>query len=186
MILALVGESASGKTTTANMFAESDMGFKKVITYTTRPPREGEKDGIDYYFISDQKFEYLANKNLFLEKAKYRGWNYGSAIDLNTKDNLVVVLTPAGARALKKASEKVEREDVFIVYIKVDRRIRLIKLLGRGDDIDESYRRNLSDVGMFDGFENEADYTVYNDYFIKNPKKVFEEIKNVIGVNMNG
>ena len=95
MILALVGESASGKTTTANMFAESDMGFKKVITYTTRPPREGEKDGIDYYFISDQKFEYLANKNLFLEKAKYRGWDYGSAIDLNTKDNLVVVLTPA-------------------------------------------------------------------------------------------
>ena len=105
---------------------------------------------------------------------------------MNTKDTLVVVLTPAGARALKKAAEKVEREDVFIVYIKVDRRIRLMKLLGRGDDIDESYRRNLSDVGMFDGFENEADYTVYNDYFIKNPKKVFEEIKNVIGVNMNG
>lgn len=186
MILALVGESASGKTTTAEIFGKSDMNFNKVITYTTRPPRESERNGLDYYFLDDKKFEELENKNFFLEKAKYRGWNYGSAIDLNTKDNLVVVLTPAGARALRKAAEKVGREDVFVVYIKVDRRIRLMKLLGRGDDIDESYRRNLSDVGMFDGFENEADYTLYNDYFIKNPQKVFEEIKNVIGANVNG
>ena len=62
MILALVGESASGKTTTANMFADSDMNFKRVITYTTRPPREGEENGIDYHFVSEEEFDTLVAK----------------------------------------------------------------------------------------------------------------------------
>lgn len=180
MILALVGESASGKTTTATMFEKSDMNFKRVITYTTRPPREGERGGVDYNFVSDEKFEELVSNDFFLESAEYRGWKYGAAIDIKSKENLVVVLTPAGARALRKAADDAGRDDVFIIYIKVDRRIRLMKLLGRGDDIDEAYRRNLSDVGMFDSFENEADYTMYNKYYIKNPEKVFDEIKNVI------
>lgn len=180
MILALVGESASGKTTTANMFANSDMNFKRVITYTTRPPREGEEDGVDYHFVSEKVFNKLVAKGFFFENATYRGWQYGAAIDIKSKDNLVVVLTPAGARALRQAADEVSRGDVFTIYIKVDRRLRLMKLLGRGDDIDEAYRRNLSDVGMFDGFENEADYTVYNDYFIKKPEQVFNEIKSVI------
>lgn len=180
MILALVGESASGKTTTANMLANSDMDFKRVITYTTRPPREGEENGIDYHFISDEEFDKLVAEGFFLENATYRGWKYGATIDINSKDNLVVVLTPAGARALRQAVDRAGRDDVFTIYIKVDRRLRLMKLLGRGDDIDEAYRRNLSDVGMFDSFENEADYTVYNDYFMKKPKKVFDEIKSVI------
>lgn len=63
-------------------------------------------------------------------------------------------------------------------YIKVPRRDRLIKILQRGDDIDEAIRRNQSDVGQYDGIEDEVDYVVENDgyMFSKNylAKKIIE------------
>ena len=57
------------------------------------------------------------------------------------------------------------------IYIYVDRRSRLIQLLLRGDSIDESYRRNLSDVGMFDGITNEVDYVIENSNYHMTPEQ---------------
>lgn len=182
MIIVLVGESASGKTTLAKKF-EEEADFSRVITYTTRPMREGEENGVDYHFISDKQFDEMNEKGQFIEHAEYRGWKYGTAIDSLFEGNKIVVLTPAGARAMKRNWDKifhrVTRQNK-IIYIKVDRRSRLTKMLERGDDIEESYRRSLSDVGQFDAFENEADFTVHNDCYKKSVDEVFQEIKKII------
>ena len=52
-------------------------------------------------------------------------------------------------------------------YINVPRRDRLIKLLQRGDSIEEAYRRSLSDVGQFDGIEDEVDFVVDNEGYVR-------------------
>ena len=179
MILVLVGESASGKSTIEKLIKEKNPSFSKVISYTTRPMRDGEKDGIDYHFVSEEKFSEMEKNGDFIEYAQYRGWNYGSAkSDYADGKDHVVVLTPHGCRLLKKWA-KDSGVKILSVYINVDRRARMIKILERGDDIDESCRRNISDVGMFDGFEDEADYVVNNEGYRKSITNVYNEIISV-------
>ena len=60
----------------------------------------------------------------------------------------------------------------------VSRRERLIRILKRGDDIEESYRRNLSDVGMFDGIEKEVDYTINVES--KNVQEIAKQISDYV------
>lgn len=142
--------------------------------------RTGEKDGVDYHYITDEQFYSMVDKDEFIEKAQYRGWNYGSAkSDYDDGKNHIVVLTPHGCRSLKKWSEK-SGVKVISVYFKVDRRSRMIKILNRGDDIDEAYRRNISDVGQFDGFEDEADYTIENKEYSKSIEDIFSEVEWII------
>lgn len=167
MILVIVGESASGKSTLAKQFVEDNPSFSRIVTYTTRPKREGEVDGIDYHFVSDEVFESMINNNMFVEHADYRGWHYGTAVNFGKDEDKIVVLTPAGARAFRRYKElNPELDlDIYVVYLQVDRRSRLIKMLQRGDDIDECCRRSLSDVGQFDSFEDEANCVINNDRY---------------------
>ena len=81
-----------------------------------------------------------------------RDRQYGTAIE-DCVDNKVAVLTPHGLRRMKNVPEL----NIISFYINVDRRERLIQLLRRGDNIEEVYRRNLSDIGQFDGVEEDVD-----------------------------
>lgn len=175
MILILVGESASGKSTLAGL-VEKNTNFSRIVTYTTRPPRNGEKDGVDYHFINYAKFEKMIAENKFIETAAYREWMYGTAINFDENDNKIIVLTPAGARAFRKYAQNHKELglQLFVVYLEVDRRSRLIKLLERGDDIEEAYRRSLSDVGQFDSFWREADYVLQNPSYYLSPYELYK------------
>ena len=68
----------------------------------------------------------------------------------------------------------------MVVYLWVDRRQRMIKIIQRGDNIDEAYRRNLSDVGQFDAFEREADFTIKNENYKKNAMEIYSELADLI------
>lgn len=175
-MIVLIGESASGKTTLANMFVEKYPGCKKIVTYTTRPKREREIDGVDYHFVSEEKFKELVKNDFFVEYAQYRNWSYGTAKeDCLKNDNSIIILTPSGLRNLKKISN-----DLVSVYVYVDRRSRLINILLRGDDIDEAYRRNLSDVGQFDGVINEVDYIIDNTKFHMDEDEVLQCLEAIL------
>ena len=168
-MLILVGESASGKTTTQKLLAAK--GIRKVVTYTTRPMRDGEVDGIDYHFVSEKKFEEMVVKGDFAEHADYRGWKYGTALKDCGFTNTSAALTPAGLRSLVRAGVP-----NLSIHISVDRRSRLIKILERGDDIEEAYRRSISDVGQFDAVDREVDLVVHNEEY----KSDAENIANFI------
>ena len=155
-MLVLVGESASGKSSIEKYLVEN-YGYSKIVSYTTRQPREGEVDGVDYHFISDEEFYNLKEQGFFAESACYNHWRYGIAKE-DCTNNKVAVLTPHGLRQIKKIKDI----DVISFYIKVPRRDRLIRILQRGDSIEESYRRNVSDVGQFDGIEDEVDFVICN------------------------
>ena len=143
---------------------------------------------MDYDFISQEQFQILAEGEFFAETASYNGWWYGSSIydyaseigqkakqedkdfmtsyifeekktetDKYDSTPKVIILTPKGLRQIKRFNFP-----MLSFYINIPRRERLIKILERGDDIEEAYRRNLSDVGQFDGIENEVDYVLDN------------------------
>lgn len=88
LILILSSPSGAGKTTLAKKIEINDSNFKISVSYTTRTPRLNEINGVDYNFISINKFEELSNQNKFLEQAKVFG-NYYGTLKEPIEENLV-------------------------------------------------------------------------------------------------
>jgi len=168
MIFALLGPSGSGKTSLEKILEEV-YKYKRIISYTTRPPREHEINGIDYHFVTEREF---ILKNM-IESTLYRGWRYGiCADDIDYRNhNYILVVEPHGYQQIKDKIGKY----IVSIFIKTDDRIRLIRMLQRGDDVDEVIRRFLSDKELFKNF--------VANHIIENNKYIFdtaEEIKNII------
>jgi len=173
-MIVLVGESASGKSSIEKYLVDV-YGYNKVVSYTTREPREGEVNGVDYHFVSVGQFKSLKERGFFAETAVYNNWNYGVAKE-DCTDDKVAVLTPHGLRQVSR----IDDINVISFYINVPRRDRLIKILQRGDNIEEAYRRSLSDVGQFDGIVDEVDYVINNDGYEYSIKQMADKVYDMI------
>jgi len=78
VLLVLSGPSGAGKTTVAQRLLSGNERLARVVTCTTRIPREGEIDGVDYHFLSDEEFMRRAEAAEFLEHAEVYGNQYGT------------------------------------------------------------------------------------------------------------
>jgi len=76
-LVIISGPSGSGKTSICNELTKSPK-VKQSISYTTRVPRDGEKDGIDYFFVEKSQFEKFVKEGKFIEYAEYCGYLYGT------------------------------------------------------------------------------------------------------------
>jgi guanylate kinase len=173
-MIVLVGESASGKSSIEKHLVEN-YGYNKIVSYTTRDPRIGEVDGVDYHFISVEQFKLLKEQGFFAETAIYNEWHYGIAKE-DCTDDKVAVLTPHGLRQVSK----IQSINVTSFYINIPRRDRLIKILQRGDNIEEAYRRSLSDVGQFDGIADEVNHIICNSGYKKSVEEMAEIIFTIV------
>lgn len=165
-MIVLLGESGSGKTTIQEMLVEK-RGMKRIISYTTRKPREGEVNGVDYHFVSNKTFEQMITDDKFAEWDIYsQNRYYGSLKEDFMDPNAVAVMTPNRYRELKNS---VFGRDCFIygIYVKTflgERIIRYIERCGVDkfsfDDKNEIAARVERDYGMFLGIEKEVDYVL--------------------------
>lgn len=159
--IVLCGASASGKTTIQDYLAEY-LGYKKIITYTTRERRDCEIDGQDYHFISSEEFKRLIGEGFFAEYEEYsHGRLYGSAKQDYVNGNNVIVLTPHGIRSIRKSLNI--SDNIVTVYIDTNlgnRMLRYIKRIGTHnftfDEKNEISARVERDFGMFLGIEDEV------------------------------
>ena len=102
-MIILVGASASGKTEIAKILARK-YGIAKAITHTTRPMRDGEKDGLDYFFVSKEDFQKLLAENFFVEMTLYNE-NYYGCSKSQVSDNRAVIVDPNGLKAFQKLND---------------------------------------------------------------------------------
>lgn len=150
-IIALFGEAGSGKDYIVKNIMKTELGkryLNEIISSTTRPPREGEKDGINYNFISYDEF----TKKDFLEYTTFRNWWYGTPIDsLDINKINIGVFNIAGIYQLTNSNINNKRVNCLPIYIKVNPKIRLIRQLQRENnpDCDEIIRRYLTDQKDF-------------------------------------
>ena len=102
-MIILVGASASGKTVVAKDLA-ARYGYTKAITHTTRPKREGEINGVDYFFVTKKEFLDMESRGEFVETTWYNGNFYGCS-KAQVADDKCVVVEFAAELLLNFASE---------------------------------------------------------------------------------
>ncbi len=160
MILAIVGKSAAGKTVTGFELSQK-FGFKKIITYTTRAMRPNEKNGEDYWFVTNEEFDKLSSKFADIKtytRADGIKVRYGFSID-DSEDFTYIILDPFGYLHLRMLNV-----DMVGVYIHCRDSIRVHRSHVRGDADDEIRRRIKTDEEDFQDIEQYVEYVVDNEY----------------------
>ena len=173
MIIVLVGKTASGKTTVANELCKNH-GYKRIITYTTRPMRDNEVQDVDYHFISDEQFNKMIENNEFTEYKRYNTahgvWSYGSVVTYEQEisdDYYVIILTPQGLRDLSK---KISRYIAF--YLNVSLESQLERLKKRGDEEQQIIKRLQNDAKDFENVFDIVDYGFFTDSTFSSPQEI--------------
>lgn len=142
-MLVLTGPSASGKTEIVKILIDK-YNLKKLVTYTTRPPRLGEVDGADYHFISVEEFLKLKEADEFIETTFYNNNYYGSRkSDISFEK--VVILDPSGVNEFKNYL----KEKIVIVYLNTPEQLRIERMRARGDASHLIERRIVNDRNTF-------------------------------------
>jgi guanylate kinase len=179
-IIALFGKSGAGKDTIVKtLVSRFPNELNPVISCTTRPPRDYEKNGVDYYFIPPDMFAEKVLDGSMLEATCFNEWFYGTPIESLKKDKINIgVFNIQGVECLLQDS----RLDVTPIYINVTDKIRLQRILNREENPNclEVCRRFLTDEADFSDIPFEYETYDNNEHWNKITIINFEPIKKLL------
>ncbi|TVP94755.1 MAG: guanylate kinase [Acholeplasmatales bacterium] len=165
LLVVLSGPSGVGKGTVRKALFELE-GHDLVysISMTTRPPRLGEVDGVDYYFVSREEFEARIKNDAFLEWAQFVGHYYGSPRDkveaqLSLGKEVVLEIEVQGALQVR---EKMS-DGVFIFIAPPNKEVLYRRLLRRGTESGEVIQKRMDKAEREFPLAHKYDYIVVND-----------------------
>ena len=146
-VIVFMGEAGSGKDRLLNETLAANPQCHRVISYTSRPIRENEKEGIDYYYVTPNEFMELATTNSMYEHSLHH-WLYGTGIKSYNKNKVnIAVLNPEGIRTLMDNSDF----NLQVFWVRAAAKTRLLRQLNREEnpDCDEIIRRYGTDTDDF-------------------------------------
>jgi guanylate kinase len=161
----LSAPSGAGKTTLLKRVMADLQGLAFSVSHTTRRPRAGEQDGIDYHFVSREQFEGMREQGIFLEWAEVHGNLYGTSrpavlAQLETGLDVILDIDVQGAAILRR-SAAIPAASLFISppsLQELERRLR-----GRGTDSEETILLRLKNARMEMQAAVEYEYLIVND-----------------------
>lgn len=164
-VIIIVAPSGAGKTTLAKRLLKEHPSIRFSVSATTRPPREGEKNGKDYYFLTDEEFKRKIKKGHFLEWETYNGNRYGtlqSEVDKLVESGYFPLLDIEVKGALNV--QEIYGSDAISIFIEPPS-LEVLKdrLLNRGSETDASIKKRLERAKMEIEYAEDFDYTVTND-----------------------
>lgn len=178
LLFVLSSPSGAGKSTLSRMLLASDDSISLSVSYTTRPPRPGEVEGVDYHFTDVPTFKEMAADGLFIEWAHVFGHRYGTPkapvedVLAQGKDVLFDIDWQGAQQLYQEAGPDVVR--VFILppsIEELERRLRS-RATDAEDVIDGRMARARSEIGHWDGY----DYVLVND----DVEACFENISTIL------
>lgn len=164
-MIVLCGRSCSGKDTIKKELI--NRGYHNIVRYTTRPIREGEVDGVDYHFVTEDQFHdimFHENPDMrFVETECYQVangdfWYYGTRKS-DLQCNAVITANP---NSLNKILA-VEEANPFVFYIHANSNVLRSRSIDRGDNRDEAERRMKADDADFARILDVVDFVIKND-----------------------
>ncbi len=168
VLLVLAGPAGSGKSTLCDRLVTEDRSFSRVVTTTTRPPREGEVDGVHYHFFAPEEFERRVAAGEFLEWALVHGHRrdrlYGTLASsvfepLAAGRNLVMSVDVQGVESFRRAAQtrSVLARAMTTIFILVDHERLIARMRARAQDHEEEIagrmrtaERELREAHKFD------------------------------------
>ena len=158
--------SGAGKTSLVKALLERMDGIRVSVSHTTRPPRPGEQDGVDYHFVDKAGFQRLVEAGDFLEHAQVFDNFYGTSrsavqAQLDAGDDVILEIDWQGARQVRRQFP--DAVGVFILPPSLEALRE--RLTGRGQDPDEVIERRMRDAVSEMAHYDEYDYLVFNDDF---------------------
>ena len=177
IMVVLSSPSGAGKTTITKKIQQKLSSFKISVSHTTRKPRPNEVNGVDYYFVSSEKFESLINENKLYEYAKIFDNYYGTSKDivhnLIKSNDIIFDIDWQGNKQLSKY-KNLNLVKIFITT--KDKEELKRRLTKRNQDSDEEVKKRLKsyeeDIKHWDDY----DYIVINDDL----ENCFKQIEKII------
>ena len=165
-LFVITAPSGAGKTSLIDALMRDDPSLKLSISYTTRMPRPGEKDGVDYHFVDDATFLAMRGRGEFLESAEVHGYRYGTSKGVITEalakgEDLILEIDWQGARQVRAVYP--EAVGIFILPPSIEELER--RMRARGQDSDEVIRRRLENARGEMDHAGEFDYAIINKDF---------------------
>jgi len=176
-VIVVSAPSGAGKTTILSRVLRELPGIRFSVSHTTRPPRELEKDGVDYHFVDEAEFARLEQQGAFLESASVYGHHYGTCRrehERAQEDGVDLLLDLDVQGASQVRAKLPDAVSIFILppsYQDLEQRLR-----GRAQDGEEAIRRRLREAGQELGHYGAYDYALVNDDLDHS----VEELKSVI------
>ena len=183
LMIVLSSPSGAGKTTLSKKIQQSDNSFKISVSHTTRKARANEVDGVDYHFVTKEKFKQLLKEDAFYEHTEIFGNFYGtskSSVNKIVKDkcNVLFDIDWKGAQQLSGYKEL----NLLKIFILPPSKEELEKrLVARNQDDKESIKSRLLAYSRDIEHSNEYDHVIIND----NVENCFNSIKKIISGRLN-
>ena len=160
-IVALMGESGSGKDTVLKETLIQFPDLHKIITSTSRPKREKEEDGVNYFYYTDEEFIQKIQNYEMLDWQIFNNWQYGTELKALDENKINIgVFSPRAIRTLLKRKDC----NVLAVWVRTTDKVRLLRQLNREENpnVREIVRRATTDYEDFDNIEFDY-YEVLNE-----------------------
>lgn len=164
LLIVVSGPSGAGKDTICQKLIKENSNIWMSVSMTTRKPRPLEKDGVDYFFVSNEEFESKINNNTFLEYASYNDNYYGTPKDkveekLNEGKDVILVIDINGAVSIKKIIPSA----LFIFIMPPDMETLKNRLIGRKTESkDKVVQRFITAYNEVNNYKK-YNYVVVND-----------------------
>ncbi len=177
-LVIISGPSGSGKTSICNKLTKNPK-VKRSVSYTTRSPRDGEKEGVDYRFVERSEFDRLNEENKFIEYAEYCGNLYGTPIApikevLDSESIFILAIDVKGAlQVMKKIPEAIS---IFIMA--PDEETLKLRLRNRHSDNEDVIIERVRIA------KEEMEFTKYYNYCVINNSLdvAVKEIESILNV----
>lgn len=163
LLLIISGPAGSGKGTVLSLLLAGRDDFAYSVSMTTRPPRPGEVDGVNYHFVSHETFDRLAEQGGLLEFTRYCGNGYGTPCKqaeevLASGRNLILEIEVDGAMQVKAKFP----EAVSIMLLPPSYKVQEARLRGRGTETEEKIQARLAQTRREIPMLSQYDYLVRN------------------------
>ncbi len=175
-LFVISGSSGVGKGTVIKEFLKKHPNFKLSVSCTTRPKRDGEVHGVNYFFLSREEFEKCIENDEFLEWAEFSGNHYGTKKEfvencLKNGENLILEIDTKGALNVKRLMP-----DSVLIFIAPPSIEELeARLRGRHTETEEAIQRRMASIKLEIENSKHFDYKVVNDK-VENAVKQIENI----------
>ena len=163
-LIVISGPSGAGKGTIVKALLDQYASIHYSVSATTRPPREGEVNGVNYWFVSREEFLHMREHDELLEWAEVYGSFYGTPRRrvmeaINRGHDIILEIDPQGAMKVKSGFPSA----VFVYIMPPSPRELSRRIIGRGTETQDAIRQRLNSVVTELGYIHEYDYLVIND-----------------------